>query len=136
MKELRLYSKFIPHENVRERNEVKALVAHKVTKELVNLFAKDLADRLTNAIQEKVTDKLEGCLVRDPPGVTNFNRSSYDIYNTTVVIGFDLDAVVELIEEHTNFSVYGTDKEVGVIDEHLRRQRERLWLAEKINNEL
>ena len=129
MKELRLYSKFIPHENVNNRNEVKAFVAHKVTKELVNLFATDLADRLTNAIQEKVTDKLERCLVRDPPGVTNFNRESYDIYNTTVVIGFDLDAVVELIEEHTNYSICCDNKDEGVIPEHLRRQQERLWLT-------
>lgn len=128
MKELKLYSKFIPHENVKERNEVKAFVAHKVTKELVNLFATDLADRLVNAIQERVTDKLQDCLVRDPPGVTNYNRESYDIYNTTVAIGFDFDTIVEFIEENTNYSICCDNKDEGVIPEHLRREQERLWL--------
>lgn len=105
MKELKLYSKFIPHENVRERNEVKAFVAHKVTKELVNSFATDLADRLVNSIQELVTAKLQGCLVFDRPGVTNFNRGSYDIFNTTVALGFELEAILEFIEENASFSV-------------------------------
>ena len=105
MKELKLYSKFIDHENVTERNEVKAFVAHKVTKELVNLFATDLADRLVNSIQELVTAKLDGCLVFDRPGVTNFNHASYDIFNTTVAIGFDFEAILEFIEENASFSV-------------------------------
>lgn len=128
MKELKLYSKFIPHENVKERNEVKALVAHKVTKELVTLFATALTHELVDCIQEKITDKLEGCLVRDPPGVTNYNRESYDIYNTTVAIGFDFEAIADFIIEHTTYSVFSDLKDAGVIPEHLRREQERLWL--------
>ena len=128
MKELKLYSKFIPHENVKERNEVKAFVAHKVTKELVNLFVTELGDDLVNCIQEKITDKLQDCLVRDPPGVTNYNRESYDIYNTTVAIGFDFDTIADFIVEHTSFSVNSDKKDEGVIPEHLRREQERLWL--------
>lgn len=128
MKELKLYSKFIPHENVKERNEVKAFVAHKVTKELISLFVTELGDDLVNCIQEKITDKLQDCLVRDPPGVTNYNRESYDIYNTTVAIGFDFDTIADFIVEHTSFSVYCDKKDEGVIPEHLRREQERLWL--------
>lgn len=128
MKELKLYSKFIPHENVKERNEVKAFVAHKVTKELVNLFVSDLAFELVNCIQEKITDKLQECLVRDPPGVTNYNRESYDIYNTTVAIGFDFEAIADSVIENTSFSVSSDKKDEGVIPEHLRREQERLWL--------
>lgn len=128
MKELKLYSKFIPHENVKERNEVKAFVAHKVTKELVNLFVTDLAFELVNCIQEKITDKLQECLVRDPPGVTNYNRESYDIYNTTVAIGFDFEAIADSVIENTSFSVSSDKKDEGVIPEHLRREQERLWL--------
>lgn len=128
MKELKLYSKFIPHENVKERNEVKALVAHKVTKELVTLFATALTHELVDCIQEKITDKLEGCLVRDPPGVTNYNRESYDIYNTTVAIGFDFEAIADFIMEHSTYSVFSDLKDQGVIPEHLRREQERLWL--------
>ena len=128
MKELKLYSKFIPHENVKERNEVKAFIAHKVTKELVNLFVTDLAFELVNCIQEKITDKLQECLVRDPPGVTNYNRESYDIYNTTVAIGFDFDAIADSVIENTSFSVSSDKKDEGVIPEHLRREQERLWL--------
>ena len=128
MKELKLYSKFIPHENVKERNEVKALVAHKVTKELVTLFTTALTHELVDCIQEKITDKLEGCLVRDPPGVTNYNRESYDIYNTTVAIGFDFEAIADFIIEHSTYSVFSDLKDAGVIPEHLRREQERLWL--------
>ena len=128
MKELKLYSKFIPHENVKERNEVKAFVAHKVTKELVTLFTTALTHELVDCIQEKITDKLEGCLVRDPPGVTNYNRESYDIYNTTVAIGFDFEAIADFIIEHSTYSVFSDLKDEGVIPEHLRREQERLWL--------
>jgi hypothetical protein len=128
MKELKLYSKFIPHENVKERNEVKAFVAHKVTKELVTLFTTALTHELVDCIQEKITDKLEGCLVRDPPGVTNYNRESYDIYNTTVAIGFDFEAIADFIIEHSTYSVFSDLKDAGVIPEHLRREQERLWL--------
>lgn len=128
MKELKLYSKFIPHENVKERNEVKAFVAHKVTKELVTLFTTALTHELVDCIQEKITDKLEGCLVRDPPGVTNYNRESYDIYNTTVAIGFDFKAIADFIIEHSTYSVFSDLKDAGVIPEHLRREQERLWL--------
>jgi hypothetical protein len=128
MKELKLYSKFIPHENVKERNEVKAFVAHKVTKELVTLFTTALTHELVDCIQEKITDKLEGCLVRDPPGVTNYNRESYDIYNTTVSIGFDFEAIADFIIEHSTYSVFSDLKDAGVIPEHLRREQERLWL--------
>lgn len=54
MKELKLYSKFIPHENVKERNEVKAFVAHKVTKELVTLFTTALTHELVDCITARV----------------------------------------------------------------------------------
>ena len=99
-----------------------------VTKELVNLFVTELGDDLVNCIQEKITDKLQDCLVRDPPGVTNYNRESYDIYNTTVAIGFDFDTIADFIVEHTSFSVNSDKKDEGVIPEHLRREQERLWL--------
>ena len=117
MKELKLYSKFIPHENVKERNEVKAFVAHKVTKELVNLFVTELGDDLVNCIQEKITDKLQDCLVRDPPGVTNYNRESYDIYNTTVAIGFDFDTIADFIVEHTSFHQFRSYSVHGFVEQ-------------------